>query len=379
MAKPARDRVALVTGAASGIGLATVHRLLESGWKVAAVDRDEMALASLSRELAMPRRLFTSALDVTDEAAAEKAVAMAGEALGGLDGVVNSAGIAADMHALETPVALLRKIMDVNVVGTFIVARAAARLMKDRGGGAIVNISSVSGLRGGKGRSAYGASKGAVVVLTQVLANDLARYKIRVNAVAPGPVETPMMKAVHTSADRALWMRHVPMRRYAEPDEVASVIEFLLDGRGRATSPARSSPSTAASAAPASSPRSDEPAPTPRPLPRNPVHRFGELHVELGQAARRVGRQRHVDTVPYVRPLRVMVHFLGHQRGSRHEAEGLAEVLELEGLLDGVAAVHQPPCRQPSGHALPRCLIELLCHGSWLLAVQCLSPSCAPC
>ena len=231
MAKPAaKDRVALVTGAASGIGLATVRRLLEAGWKVAAVDRDEKALAKLSGELRLPRRLFTSALDVTDEAAAEKAVAMTGEALGGLDGVVNSAGIAADIHALETPVALLRKILDVNVVGTFIVARAAARIMKDRGGGAIVNIASVSGLRGGKGRSAYGASKGAVVVLTQVLANDLARYNIRVNAVAPGPVDTPMVKAVHTAADRALWLRHVPMRRYAEPDEIASVIEFLLDG-----------------------------------------------------------------------------------------------------------------------------------------------------
>ena len=231
MAKPAaRDRVALVTGAASGIGLATVRRLLEAGWKVAAVDRDEKALASLSGEIGLPRRLFTSVLDVTDETAAEKAVAMAGEALGGLDGVVNSAGIAADIHALETPVALLRKILDVNVVGTFIVARAAARLMKDRGGGAIVNIASVSGLRGGKGRSAYGASKGAVVVLTQVLANDLARYNIRVNAVAPGPVDTPMVKAVHTAADRALWLRHVPMRRYAEPGEIASVIEFLLDG-----------------------------------------------------------------------------------------------------------------------------------------------------
>jgi len=231
MAKPAaKDRVALVTGAASGIGLATVRRLVEAGWKVAAVDRDEKALASLAGELKLPRRLFTSALDVTDETAAEKAVAMAGEALGGLDGVVNSAGIAADIHALETPVALVRKMLDVNVVGTFIVARAAARLMKDRGGGAIVNIASVSGLRGGKGRSAYGASKGAVVVLTQVLANDLARYNIRVNAVAPGPVDTPMVKAVHTAADRALWLRHVPMRRYAEPGEIASVIEFLLDG-----------------------------------------------------------------------------------------------------------------------------------------------------
>jgi NAD(P)-dependent dehydrogenase (short-subunit alcohol dehydrogenase family) len=231
MPKPrVKTRVALVTGGASGIGLATVRRLLEGGWKVAAVDRDEKALSRLAGDLGPSSRIFTAPLDVTDEAAAEKVVAMAAEALESLDGVVNSAGIAADIHALETPVDLFRKILDVNVVGTFIVARAAARIMKDRGGGAIVNIGSVSGLRGGKGRSAYGASKGAVSVLTQVLANDLARHRIRVNAVAPGPVDTPMVKAVHTAADRELWMRHVPMRRYAEPDEIASVIEFLLDG-----------------------------------------------------------------------------------------------------------------------------------------------------
>ena len=136
----ANGRVALITGGASGIGLATAKRLLEAGWKVALADRDEK-LWRACEELAAPKRVFTSALDVTDEAAAEKVVARSAEALGGLDGVVNSAGIAADIHALETPVDLFRKILDVNVVGTFIVARAAARMMKDRGGGAIVNIS----------------------------------------------------------------------------------------------------------------------------------------------------------------------------------------------------------------------------------------------
>jgi len=228
--RPAGERVALVTGGASGIGLATVHQLLDAGWRVAAVDRDDKALAGLSRQLGKPSRVFTSGLDVTDEAAAEKVVAMAAEALGGLDGVVNSAGIAADIPALDTPVDLFRKILDVNVVGTFIVARAAARIMKDAGGGAIVNISSISGLRGSKGRSAYGASKGAIVVLTQVLANDLARFQIRVNAVAPGPVDTPMVQAMHSPGDRALWTRYLPLRRYGRPEEIASVIEFLLDG-----------------------------------------------------------------------------------------------------------------------------------------------------
>jgi NAD(P)-dependent dehydrogenase (short-subunit alcohol dehydrogenase family) len=226
----ARARAGLVTGGASGIGLATVDRLLASGWKVAIIDRDEKALEAQREKHAGNPNVFIAPLDVTDEPAAMKVVGKVVEALGGLDGVVNSAGIAADIPALDTPVDLFRKILDVNVVGTFIVARAAARTMKDKGGGAIVNISSVSGLRGSKGRSAYGASKGAVVTLTQVLANDLARYGIRVNAVAPGPVDTPMVKAMHIDKDRALWARHLPMRRYADPAEIASVIEFLLDG-----------------------------------------------------------------------------------------------------------------------------------------------------
>jgi NAD(P)-dependent dehydrogenase (short-subunit alcohol dehydrogenase family) len=229
-AATARGRVALVTGGASGIGLATARRLLGAGWKVAVLDRNEEALAAVRAELGTGSGVLLANLDVTDEAAVRATIAEATAALGGLDGVVNSAGIAADIPALETPVDLFRRVLDINVVGTFLVAREAARLMKDKGGGAIVNMASVSGVRGSKGRSAYGASKGAVIVLTQVLANDLARFGIRVNAVAPGPVDTPMIKTMHTPEDRALWLRHVPMRRYAEPDEIASVIEFLLDG-----------------------------------------------------------------------------------------------------------------------------------------------------
>jgi NAD(P)-dependent dehydrogenase (short-subunit alcohol dehydrogenase family) len=225
-----KDRVAFITGGVSGIGLATARRLLESGWKVAAVDRDEKALASLRKELGDRPDVFIAALDVTDESAVDATVAKAAQALGRLHGVVNSAGIAADIPALDTPADLFRKILDVNVVGTFLVARAGARLMKDSGGGAIVNISSIAGVRGSKGRSAYGASKGAVIVLTQVLANDLGRYNIRVNAVAPGPVDTPMVQALHTASDRALWTRYLPLRRYGKPEEIASVIEFLLDG-----------------------------------------------------------------------------------------------------------------------------------------------------
>jgi NAD(P)-dependent dehydrogenase (short-subunit alcohol dehydrogenase family) len=226
----AASRVALITGGASGIGLATAKMLLKSGWRVAIVDRDEKTLEPARKELGATDGVLLAPLDVTDDDAAGRVVAQVVETLGRIDGVVNSAGIAADVHTLDTPVDLFRKILDVNVVGTFIVGRAAARIMKDTGGGAIVNLASVSGMRGSKGRSAYGSSKGAVVVLTQVMANDLARFGIRVNAIAPGPVDTPMVQALHGPEDRALWGRYLPMRRYAKPDEIASVIEFLLDG-----------------------------------------------------------------------------------------------------------------------------------------------------
>lgn len=229
------SRVAVVTGAASGIGLATVEQLLGDGWKVAAFDADAGTLSALRAGHGDTRGFHAAVLDVTDEAAVEAAIDDATKALGPIDGLVNSAGIGRDIPALDTPVDLFRKILDVNVVGSFIVARAVAKRMKERFEktgvrGSIVNIASVSGLRGSKGRVAYGSSKGAVVTMTQVLAVDLARYGIRVNAIAPGPVDTPMVRTVHTPEDRNRWKRHLPMRRYGEPHEIATAIEFLLDG-----------------------------------------------------------------------------------------------------------------------------------------------------
>jgi NAD(P)-dependent dehydrogenase (short-subunit alcohol dehydrogenase family) len=231
MAKPTANdvRVALVTGGASGIGAATVERLLADGWSVAVADRDPKALSAARKQHGRSKRVRVDALDVTDEAAAIALIDAIEAETGPIAGVVNSAGIASDVHMLETSVELFRRTLDINVVGSFIVARAAARHMAKRKRGAIVNIASVSGLRGNKGRVAYGASKGAVVTMTQVMATDLARHGIRVNALAPGPIETPMVQAVHTDADRKLWMRFIPMRRYGTPEEMARVIAFLLD------------------------------------------------------------------------------------------------------------------------------------------------------
>ena len=219
---------AIVTGADSGIGQATTTLLLERGWSVAAVDLQISALAELEGRHS-GEHLLVRACDVTDEAQVAAVVNEAATRFGRIDGAVNSAGMAADKHVFDTSAELFRKILDVNVVGTFLIGREAARYMAKAGRGAIVNVASISGIRGSKGRSAYGASKGAVVILTQVMANDLAPHGIRVNAVAPGPVETPMVKALHTAADRELYNRYIPMQRYAEPHEIASVIHFLLD------------------------------------------------------------------------------------------------------------------------------------------------------
>lgn len=223
----AAERVLAVTGGASGIGLAVAEAALAEGWQVALADLDATALRAAATRLGLDPAACT-VLDVTDEAAVEGWIAAAA-AMGPLRGLVTSAGIAREIPALETPVDLFRRLMDINVTGTFLCARAAARVMRDLGGGAIVTLGSVSGLRGGKGRVAYGASKGAVINMTRVLAVDLARNGIRVNCLCPGPVETPLVQALTDAAGRRAWERRIPMRRFATPAEVGAMALVLLD------------------------------------------------------------------------------------------------------------------------------------------------------
>ena len=225
------ERTAIVTGGASGIGLATARQLLAEGWRVVAADRDPRSLAAAGETFAdAGERVRLVELDVTDEATVERVVAEAA-GFGPLKGVVNSAGIGRDVPLLDTSADLFRQIYEINVVGTFLVSRAGVRAMTATGGGAIVNVGSVSGMRGNIGRAAYGASKGAVITLTQVMAVELAALGIRANVVAPGPIETPMVADIHTPRVRAGWHATVPQRRYGRPEEVASVIAFLLDDR----------------------------------------------------------------------------------------------------------------------------------------------------
>jgi NAD(P)-dependent dehydrogenase (short-subunit alcohol dehydrogenase family) len=127
--RPATKRAAIVTGGASGIGLACVEALVGAGWQVGVLDRDEAALERARRRFRNERAVRIAQLDVTDEPTAVAAVDAMARAFGRLDGVLNSAGIGADVHVLDTPVDLFRKVLDINVTGTFIVGRAAARLM----------------------------------------------------------------------------------------------------------------------------------------------------------------------------------------------------------------------------------------------------------
>ncbi len=215
----------VVTGGASGIGLATVERLLGHGWPVAALDRDAAGLESLRERLDDPN-LTIHALDLTDEAAVEGFAAGLGARP--LAGLVNSAGLGSNTRFRETTPAMFRRVYEINVVAGFALAQALLPAL-ERGGGSIVNIASVSGMVGNLGRSAYGASKGAVITLTKIMAVELAPVGVRVNAVSPGPVETAMVRELHDEQTRERWLGRVAMRRYGEPEEIAGAVHFLID------------------------------------------------------------------------------------------------------------------------------------------------------
>lgn len=216
---------AVVTGGASGIGLAVTERLLDDGWPVAVLDADGEALAAAEEALAEENAIFVAA-DVTDEEQLGEAFDEVVDRLGLIGGLVNSAGIARDLPADETSAELFRQILDVNLVGSFLAARCALERM-----GAtlsIVNIASVSGLRANRGRVAYGASKAGVKMMSEVLALEFGGRGVRVNCVAPGPIQTPLVARLHSAEDRKAWLARVPQARYGEPEEVAAAIAFLL-------------------------------------------------------------------------------------------------------------------------------------------------------
>jgi NAD(P)-dependent dehydrogenase (short-subunit alcohol dehydrogenase family) len=219
-----------VTGGASGIGFAIAEAVLEQGWRAIIADQNEQSLARSRETLARYGDLARFLqLDITHEEEVAKTVDRSEAEFGLIPGLVNSAGIARDLPSLETSAALFRRILDVNVVGSFVVSREIAKRMGKRRSGVIVNIASVSGIRSNIGRVAYGASKGGVITMTQVMAVELAAFGVRVNAIAPGPIDMPLVREIHTEQIRVEWIKRVPQRRYGEPSDIANMALFLLD------------------------------------------------------------------------------------------------------------------------------------------------------
>lgn len=221
------DRVVVVTGAARGLGAEIVRAFARAGARVAALDRDADALARAAADSPEAAAALRLAVDVTDHDAVDRALDRVVEALGALHVLVANAGIGIRGPALDVPPADFERVVDVNLNGLFFCDRLAARRMQ--AGGAIVNLASVMGLSGGIfPNAAYQASKGAVVNLTRALALEWASRGLRVNAVAPNYVDTPLTEAIFSDpAKLAQVLAHTPMGRLPSPDDVAQAVLFL--------------------------------------------------------------------------------------------------------------------------------------------------------
>ncbi len=220
-------RVAIVTGGASGMGAATARRLAAGGAHVLIVDRNGALATSVASEIEGTAVVG----DIADSGFCNAAVATAVGRHGRLDVVVNAAGVIVRASGENTSDEQWARIMGVNVSGTFFMCRAAIPVMKSQGHGAIVNFGSIWGDLGSAGVAAYCASKGAVHNLTRALAMDHATDGIRVNAVCPGEVNTPMLQSERAEAVTEQLLAKiaatVPMGRLADPDEIARVVCFL--------------------------------------------------------------------------------------------------------------------------------------------------------
>ena len=223
----ARKQVAVVTGAARGIGLAVTRKFLASGDAVALLDIDATMLATTTASLAAPDEVLSIVCDVSQPAEVQAAIAQVDRRFGRLDALVNNAGIAVFKPILETTVEDWTRVLATNLTGPFLCTQACAPLMLRSGGGSVVNIASISGVRASTLRVAYGTSKAALIHLTKQQAVELGNAGIRVNCVAPGPVETAMAQQVHSADIRTSYRDAIPLNRYGTVDEIADAVAFL--------------------------------------------------------------------------------------------------------------------------------------------------------
>ncbi|MCL1598932.1 MAG: SDR family oxidoreductase [Proteobacteria bacterium] len=222
--------VALITGGASGIGAAAASRLSRDGNQVAVADIDEVRARSVAAEIAAAGGTCVAfGVDLADPTSVNELIDATVDRFGSLDTVFNAAGILEPGTATEISIESWNRTISVNLTGTFNVCRAAIAVMLTGPGGAIINTSSSTGAHDAiGGLVGYVASKGGVTLLTKALAIDYATQGVRINAIAPGPTDTPMLRtAVPDEHERAEFARSLPMQRLGTPDEIAAVVSFL--------------------------------------------------------------------------------------------------------------------------------------------------------
>ncbi len=219
-----KNKRVLVTGGASGIGAATANRFLEEGSAVCVLDRDDKANQKIKQQL--PNLAATLTADVSNLQQVQTAFAEAIRVMGAVDVLINNAGISIRHNFLDISPAEWDKVMAVNLTGVFYMAQTAARHMWEKGSGVIVHTASTNGIVGQPYYADYNATKAGVIELTKSMALELAP-KVRVCAVAPGYVMTPMQRAEYTDEMLAAVNEKIPLRRHAQPEEIAALFAFL--------------------------------------------------------------------------------------------------------------------------------------------------------
>jgi NAD(P)-dependent dehydrogenase (short-subunit alcohol dehydrogenase family) len=212
--------VAIVTGAGRGIGAEIARRFAAEGARVIVADLHEESAQQVAAAIGW-------GVDIGEPDQAQKLIQNTVTRFQRLDVLVNNAGVGLNKPFLNTTLEEWELQLRVNLTGTFLCGQAAARAMVSQGGGRIVNVGSISGQRGGQGRAAYGSSKAGVILLTKVMAVELSPLGVRVNAVAPGPVDTDQSREAHTPSTRRAYYDRIPAHRYGEREEIAAAVLFL--------------------------------------------------------------------------------------------------------------------------------------------------------